>query len=94
MEKLDKIDRNKSGADCGADHQILLCKLKLNPKTSKSTMKPSKYDLENIPSEFSNELKKPLVTLDASNRVSEELWNGIKKATHEVCGRTPQKVKK
>ena len=55
-------------------------------------MKASKYDLENIPSEFRNELRHRLVALDKSNRVLEELRKHTKKLSMK-CERTLQKAK-
>ena len=86
--------KTKPGADCGTDHQLLLCKFKLKLKKRKPIMKAPKYDLENIPLEFRNELRNRFAALDTGNRVPEELWEDIKKTVHEVCERSLQKVKR
>ena len=48
--------KTRPGADCGSDHQMLVCKLKLKLKSMKRTAAPVRYDVSSIPEEFKVEV--------------------------------------
>ena len=45
MEKLYKFSKNKLGADCGSDHELLIAKFRLKLKKVGKTTRPFRYDL-------------------------------------------------
>ena len=45
MEKLYTVGKNKTGADCGSDHELLTAKLRLKLKKVGQTTRPFRYDL-------------------------------------------------
>ena len=49
MEKLYTVNKNKTGADCGSDHELLIAKFSLKLKKVGKTTRPSIYDLNQIP---------------------------------------------
>ena len=49
MEKLYKFSKNKLGADCGSDHELLIAKSRLKLKKVGKTTRPFRYDLNQIP---------------------------------------------
>ena len=49
MEKLYTVSKNKSGADCGSDHELLIAKFRLKLKKVGKTTRPFRYDLNKIP---------------------------------------------
>ena len=49
MEKLYTVNKNKTGADCGSDHELLIAKFKFKLKKVEKTMIPFRYDLNKIP---------------------------------------------
>ena len=49
MEKLYTVSKNKPGADCGSDHELLIAKFRLKLKKVGKTMRPLRYDLNQIP---------------------------------------------
>ena len=49
MEKLYIVSRNKTWADCGSDHELLIPKFRLKLKKSGKTSIPFRYDLSKIP---------------------------------------------
>ena len=48
MEKLYTVSKNKTGADCGSDHELFIAKFRLKLKKVGKTARPFKYDLNQI----------------------------------------------
>ena len=48
MEKLYTVSKNKTGDDCGSDHQLLIAKFRLKLKKVGKTTRPFRYDLNQI----------------------------------------------
>ena len=74
MEKLYKSAKTRPGADCGSDHQLLIAKFRLKLKKAGKTIRPVRYDLNQIPSEYIVEETNRFKGLDLVNSVLEELW--------------------
>ena len=49
MKKLNAVSKNKMGADCGSDHELLIAKFRLKLKKIGKTTRPFRYDLNQIP---------------------------------------------
>ena len=49
MEKLYTVSNTKPGAGCGSDHELLIAKFKLKLKKVGKTIRPFRYDLNQIP---------------------------------------------
>ena len=45
------------GADCGSDHEILIAKFRLKLKKVGKTTRPFRYDLNQIPYDYTVEVK-------------------------------------
>ena len=58
MEKLYTIQSAKTrlGADCGSDHELLIAKFRLKLKKVGKTTRPFKYDLNQIPYNYTVEV--------------------------------------
>ena len=56
MEKLYTVSKNKTGADCVSDHDLLIAKFRLKLKKVGKTIKPFRYDLKQIPYEYTLEM--------------------------------------
>ena len=52
MEKLYTLSKNKPGADCGSDHKFLIAKFRLKLKKVGKTTRPFRYDLNQIPCNY------------------------------------------
>ena len=52
MEKLYTVSKNKLGADCGSDHELLIAKFRLKLKKVGKTARPFRYDLNQIPYDY------------------------------------------
>ena len=49
--------KNKTEADCGSDHELLNAKFRLKLKTVGKTTKPFRYDLNQIPCDYTMEVR-------------------------------------
>ena len=74
MEKLYTISRNKTGGDCGSDHELLITKFRLKLKKVGKTARPFRYILNKISYDYTVEVTNRFKGLDLIDRVSEELW--------------------
>ena len=76
-EKLYTVSKNKPGADCGSDHELLIAKFRLKLKKVGETSRPFKYDLNQIPYGYTVEVTNRFKGLDLIDRVPEELWTEV-----------------
>ena len=74
MEKLYIVSKNKTGVECGSDHELLIAKFKLTLKKVGKTTRPFRYDLNQIPNDYTVEVRNRFNGLDWIDRVPDELW--------------------
>ena len=55
-EKLYTVSKNKTGADCGSDHELLIAKFRLKLKKVGKTTRPFRYDLNKISYDYTVEV--------------------------------------
>ena len=67
------------GVDCGSDHELLIAKFRLKLKKVGKITRPFGYDLNQIPYDYTVEVRNRFKGLDLIDRVPDELWT-------EVCG--------
>ena len=60
-------------ADCGSDHEFLIAKFRLKLKKVGETTRPFRYDLNQIPYDYTVEVTNRFEGLDLIDRVPEEL---------------------
>ena len=63
MEKLYIVSKNKTGS-CGSDHELLIAKFRLKLKQVGKTTRPLKYDLNQIPYNYTVEVTNRFKGLD------------------------------
>ena len=73
MEKLCKSAKTIPGADCGSDHELLIAKFRLKLKKEGEITRPFRYDLNQIPYDYTVEVRKRFKGLDLKDRVPDEL---------------------
>ena len=56
--------KTRPGADCGSDHEHLITKFRLKLKKVGKTTKPFRYDLNQIPSDYTVEVRNRFKGLD------------------------------
>ena len=59
------------------DHELLIAKFRLKLKTVEKTTRPFRYDLRQIPYDYTVEVANRFKGLDLIDRVPEELWMEI-----------------
>ena len=88
MEKLYTVNKNKTGADCGSYHEHLITKFRLKLKKVGKTTRPFKYDLNQIPYDYTVDITKKFKGLDLIDRVPEELWMEVRDIVQEALLKT------
>ena len=76
-EVLYKSAKTRPGADCGSDHE-LITKFRLKLKKVGKTTRPFRYDLNQIPNDYTVEVRNRFKGLDQIDRVPDELWTEVR----------------
>ena len=66
--------KTRPGADCGSDHELLIAKCRLKLEKVGKTTRPCRYDLNQIPYDYTEEVRNRFKGLDLIDRVPDELW--------------------
>ena len=64
MEKLYTVNKTRPGADCGSDLELLITKFRLKLKKAGKTARPFRYDLNQIPYDYTVEVRNRFKGLD------------------------------
>ena len=72
-----QIAKTRPGADCGSDHRFLIAKFRVKWKKVGKTTRPFRYDLNQIPYNYTVEVRNRFKGFDLIDRVSEELWTEV-----------------
>ena len=94
MEKLYTVSKKGLGADCGSDREVLIAKFRLKLKKAGKTTKPFRYDLNQIPYDYTIDMRNRFKGLDLVDRVPEELWMGVRDTVQEAGTKTILKKNK
>ena len=65
-------------ADSGSDHELLIAKFRLKLKKVGKTTRPFKYDLNQIPYDYTVEVTSRFKELALVDKVPEELWMEVR----------------
>ena len=79
-----------SPADCGSDRELLIAKFKKVGETTRSL----RYDLNQIPNNYTVEVRNRFKGLDLIDRVPDELWMEVHDVVQETGSKTILKKKK
>ena len=91
MEKLYTVSKNQTGS---SDHEPLLVKFRLKLKKVGKTTRPFRYDLNQIPYDYTVEVTNRFKGLDLINRLPEELWMEVRDIVQEAVIKTSPNKKK
>ena len=94
MEKLYTVSKTRPGADCGSDHELLIAKFRLKLKKVGKTTRPFRYDLNQIPYDYTEEVRNRFKELDLIDRVPDELWMEVRDIVQETGIKTIPMQKK
>ena len=88
--------KTRPGADSGSDHELLIAKFTLKLKKVGKTTRPVRYDLNQIPYDYTVEMKNRFKGLDLVevDRVPEELWTEVCNTVQKMVTKTITKKKK
>ena len=76
------------------DHEFLIAKFRLKLKKVEKTTRPLRYDLNQIPYDYSVEVRNRFKGLDLIDRVPDELWIEVRDIIQETGIKTIPKKKK
>ena len=76
MQKL-YTAKTRPGADCGSVHELFIVKFRLKLKKVEKTTRPLRYELNQIPYDYTVEVRNRFKGLDLIDRVPDELWTEI-----------------
>ena len=60
MENCKQSAKTRPGADCGSDHELLVAKFRLKLKKVGKTTRPFRYDLNQIPYDYTGPSSVPV----------------------------------
>ena len=78
MEKLYTVfslySKTRPGVDCGSNHELLIAKFRLKLKKVGKTARPFRYDLNQIPCDYTVEVRNRFKGLYLIDSMPDELW--------------------
>ena len=85
--------KTRPGTDCGSDYEHLIDKFKLKVKKVGKTTRPFKYDLHQIPKDYTVEVRNRFKEQDLIERAPNELWTEVCDIVWEIGNETIPKKK-
>ena len=80
--------------DCGSDHELLITKSRLKLNKVGETTRSFSYDINQIPYDYTVEVRNRFQGLDLIDRVPDELWTEIRDIVQEIGIKTIPMEKK
>ena len=93
-EALYSQKKRRPGADCGSNHELLIAKFRLKLKKVGEATTPFRFDLNQIPYNYTVEVTNRFKGLYLIDRVPEELWTKVHNIIQKVVIKTSPKKKK
>ena len=84
----------RPGADCGSDHELLITKFRLKLKKVGETNRPFWYNLNQIPYNYTVEVRNRFNGLYLIDRVPEDLWREVCDIVQDAVFKAISKKKK
>ena len=81
--------KTRLGADCGSDHELLTAKFRLKLKKVGKTIRPFRFDLNQIPYDYTVELTNRFKGLHLIDSVPEEVWRRFITLTRRPWSKPP-----
>ena len=92
MEKLYTVSKNKTEPQSA--HELLIDKFRLKLKKVGETARPFRYDLNQIPYDYTVDMRNRFKRLHLIDRVAEELWTEVRDIVQETGIKTIPMEKK
>ena len=80
--------KTRPGDDCGSDHQLLTAKFRCEWKKVGKSTRPFRYDINQIPYDYTVGVRNRYKGLELIDRVPDELWNEV----HDIVQGTGNKT--
>ena len=80
--------KTRPGDDCGSVHELLIAKFRLKLKKVGKTTRPFRCDLNQIPYDYTVEVRNRFKGLDLIDRVPDELWTEVRDIVQEAVIKT------
>ena len=74
MEKLYTVNKSKTRSECASDHELLATKFRLKLKKVGKTTRPFRYDLNQIPYDYTVEVTNIFKGLDLIESLKNYGW--------------------
>ena len=85
--------KTRLGANCGSHHELLIAKFRMKLKKVGKTTRPIRYDLNQIPYDYTVEVTNRFKGLDLIDKVPQELWMEVHDIIQEAGIKTIPKKK-
>ena len=86
--------KTRPGADYGSDREFLIANFRLKLKKVWKTTRPFRYDINEIPYNYTVEVPNRFKGLDLIDRVPDKLWTEVRGTIQEAMAKTIPKKKK
>ena len=94
MESSIQSAKTRPGADCCSDHELLIAEFRLKLKKVGKTTRSFRYDLNQIPYDYTMEVRNRFKGIDLIDRVPDELWMEVHAIVQETGIKTIPNKKK
>ena len=81
-----QLAKTRPGADCGSDHEVLIAKFRIKLKKVSKIIGRFRYDLNQIPYDYTVEVRNRFKGPDLIDRVPDELWTEF--IVHDIVQET------
>ena len=86
--------QQKQDRELTSDHELVIAKFRLKLKKVGKTTRPFRYDLNQIPYDYTVEVRNKFMGLDLIDRVPDELWTEVRDIVQETGIKTIPMEKK
>ena len=76
--------KTRPGVDCGSDHELLIARFRLKLKKVGINTRPFRYDLNQIPYDYTVEVRNRFKGLDLTDRELDEIWMEVRDIVQET----------
>ena len=89
-----QLAETRHGSDCGSDHELFIVKLRLKLKKVGKNTRTFRYDINQIPYNYTVKMRNRFKGLDLIDRMPDELWTELCDTVQETRIKTIPKRKK
>ena len=84
--------QKRPGADCGSHHELLIDKFRLTLKKARKTTRPSRYDLSQIPYDYTVEVRNRFTGLDLIECLVNYGWRFVTLCRRQESRPSPRQI--